>query len=250
MIESRSPIVEPNLTSAWVRAMQGAEETVPLVVTVTGIKNNVALETPEIREALDAYLVKSKLQTCATVAGTIFPSSMWNPARPRAELFARYGGMLPRIRHASTKNRRGTYFGRLTTGGRPDLCDGNQLEFIIHGYLEGTRRCSFMQASTFDPKEDHIAGRQLGFPCMQHVAFTRFTENGVEQLALTAFYATQILVERAYGNYLGLCRLGAFVAHEIGLPFTRMSCVAARARREHPLKSMPDVDAAIAAHLA
>ena len=34
---------------------------------------------------------------------------------------------------------------------------------------------------------------------------------------MTGFYATQYVVERAYGNYLGLCRLGEFMAHEMGL---------------------------------
>ena len=41
---------------------------------------------------------------------------------------------------------------------------------------------------------------------------------------MNGFYATQYLVERAYGNYLGLCRLGAFVAHELGVPLLRMTC--------------------------
>jgi hypothetical protein len=43
---------------------------------------------------------------------------------------------------------------------------------------------------------------------------------------VNAFYAMHYLVERAYGNYVGLCRLGQFVAHELRLPLVRMTCIA------------------------
>ena len=41
---------------------------------------------------------------------------------------------------------------------------------------------------------------------------------------MNAFYATQYIVERAYGNYIGLCRLGQFVGHEMELPLVRLTC--------------------------
>jgi hypothetical protein len=45
-----------------------------------------------------------------------------------------------------------------------------------------------------------------------------------DQLNVNAFYATQYAFERAYGNYLGLCRLGRFVAHELKLELARVTC--------------------------
>ena len=45
-------------------------------------------------------------------------------------------------------------------------------------------------------------------------------------LSITGYYATQYVVERAYGNYLGLCRIGRFMAHEMGLRFDQMTCIA------------------------
>lgn len=45
-------------------------------------------------------------------------------------------------------------------------------------------------------------------------------------MGLNAFYATQQLFVKAYGNWLGLWRLGAFVAHEAGLRFDRLTCFA------------------------
>ncbi len=44
-------------------------------------------------------------------------------------------------------------------------------------------------------------------------------------MAVNGFYAMQYLFERAYGNYLGLCRLGNFVAHELGRELVQMNCM-------------------------
>lgn len=139
-------------------------------------------------------------------------------------------------------NRRGTYFGRMITGGNPEVHDGNQLEFILSSYTDsGLRRRSALQAATFDPRKDHTLAARVSFPCMQQVAFTRIKVGGGHALSLSAFYATQTLIERAYGNYLGLCHLGAFVSHELGLPLARVTCVASLARRDAPLGSLRDL---------
>jgi tripartite-type tricarboxylate transporter receptor subunit TctC len=67
------------------------------------------------------------------------------------------------------------------------------------------------QATTFDPARDHSATAQLGFPCLQHVSFVP-TKAG---LVANAFYATQQLFDKAYGNYLGLAQLAAFMAGDL-----------------------------------
>ena len=75
------------------------------------------------------------------------------------------------------------------------------------------------QASIFDPGRDHVADAQLQFPCLQHVTF----EPTSEGLVVNAFYATQQLFAKAYGNYLGLARLGAFMASEMHLSLIRLN---------------------------
>jgi hypothetical protein len=42
-------------------------------------------------------------------------------------------------------------------------------------------------------------------------------------LVANAFYATQYVFDKAYGNYLGLAQLGAFMAHEMGLRLARLN---------------------------
>jgi len=85
------------------------------------------------------------------------------------------------------------------------------------------------QASIFDPGRDHDGIAQLPFPCLQHVSFVPQGET----LTLNAFYATQQLLNKAYGNYLGLCRLGNFMAHEMGLTFSKMNCFIGVAKLDH-----------------
>src|SRR3546814_7420399 len=77
--------------------------------------------------------------------------------------------------------------------------------------------CSSDLATTFDPGRDHVASAQLGFPCLQQVSFEPTTAG----LVVNAFYATQQVFDKAYGNYLGLAQLGAFMAHEMDIPLAR-----------------------------
>ena len=84
------------------------------------------------------------------------------------------------------------------------------------------------QASVFDPERDHVSDAQLEFPCMHHVSFEP-TQRG---LVINAFYATQQLFIKAYGNYLGIAQLGAFMAKEMGTSLYRMNVIVGVAKFE------------------
>jgi thymidylate synthase len=139
------------------------------------------------------------------------------------------------------KNQGGLYFGRLIgfgidhktgkdlgyTPSKTLAKDGNQLEHVIRQCkrsVELGRSVARMQlqATTFDPFRDLTTSGQPCFPCLQHIAFDPDVKAGT--LALTAFYATQQLFVKAFGNWLGLCRLGSFVADQSGLKLTRFTC--------------------------
>jgi len=222
-------IQDTDLAHAWARAFleamkPGRREILPLVVTVTGFADDRPTENPAIRCALDEAILRMEEFSCFTVASTIFPQSLWNPEESRDQLFERYRRILPRLRKMEKRNQYGLYFERLIAFGPQKI---NQLDHIISTYQGGNHRRSSLQASIFDPAVDHTNQRQRGFPCMQQIAFAPF---GDGELAITGFYAIQHLFERAYGNYLGLCDLGHFVAHELGLRLTQMTCVAGVAK--------------------
>jgi len=241
-MSSEHYLEEPNLSRAWASALRlasarGQSEVAPLVVAVTGFDSAGHFEEdPKIRASLDALLAAEGKQSVDTVANTLFPASLWNPRAPRQFLFDRYARIARRLRKASRKNSRGMYFERMISGG-PEGHE-NQLEFAISTFKarEGVRR-SVLQVGVFDPGRDHSAAAQLGFPCLQHVTFAR----SAGSLQVNAFYATQYLVERAYGNYVGLCRLGRFVAHELGLPLSRFTCFTGVAECDMPKARLHDI---------
>ena len=225
-------VTDNNLSKAWARAflksMSPKKELIPLVVMVTELNNGVGWEDMEIRRLLDTSLQKMGKQSCNTVANTIFPESLWNPKVDREKLFKRYFNILPEIMKCP-KNIYGVYFERLVAydpneNTRNASNESNQLEKIIRAYKskKGFRR-SVLQTSIFDPRRDHSTRPYLKFPCLQHVTFAPCGDG--RSMAVNGFYAMQYLFERAYGNYLGLCRLGRFVAHELDLELVQMNCM-------------------------
>ena len=227
-------VVERNLSVAWGKAFLKvfeSNEIAPLVVVIKDPDNADPPEVPAIRNALDDGLrAEGKGLSCLQVANTIFPISLWDVQRPRADLYQRYLSIVHRVRK-HRGNRYGVYFQRLIDFGADTEAEEhvNQLEHILATWNRGNHRRSALQASLVDPRLDHTDQRQRGFPCLQQVAFAPTGDNG---LAVTGFYAKQHMFERAYGNYLGLCRLGRFMAHEMGLTLSQVVCIATPAARD------------------
>ena len=244
-------VEERGVSRAWGRALQtvarsGRKEMVPLTVAITGADTEEVLSEPgAIRSELDLVLAARRKQTVETVANTIFPDSLWNPALPRQEFFDRYMTIYPRLQKRWGANRRGTYFQRMVAKGRKD--EPNQLEFGLRAFGAGVRR-SMLQVGVFDPRKDHSAAtRGSGFPCLQHLSFA--PDEARRKLSVNAFYASQYMVERGYGNYMGICRLGRFVAHELGIPLTRVTCHIGVAMLDGSKRSIAGVLAAVNAEI-
>jgi hypothetical protein len=234
---------ETNLSVAWARAFsvilaKYSRELSPFLVSITGFRDGIVFEDEDLRHALDTSLDENGHQSVETVANTIFPESLWRRSgRNRTTLFEQYLENLPDyVAMAPTKNCCGLYFARLiafdldpATGDRlPHMPvelapnKSNQLEFIIRKWQDGLRRRGMFQACVFDPVRDHTGAAQQPFPCLQHISLVPDAKSGT--LGLNAFYATQQLFVKAYGNWLGLARLGSFLAHEMGLRFDRLTC--------------------------
>jgi hypothetical protein len=244
-------IDESDLSKAWVKAVlhviDGAgSEISPLVLSVTGFDDTgTPSEDKNVRQALDTLLLAKGLRTVDDVAFTIFPQRLWQVAQgDRARLFEFYGYSFPRYQAMNRRdNQRGLYFERLVSYGRGP-CNGNQLEWILSQYngRKSVRRSMF-QASVFDPERDHVANAQLQFPCLQHVSF----EPTSDGLVINAFYATQQLFVKAYGNYLGIAQLGAFMAHEMHMKLARMNVVIGVAKFERISKTDSELAPLLAA---
>ncbi len=235
---------ETDLATAWANAylqMRQApgREIAPFAVSISapsGIVPPNSLDTCLEQDAQDYHSVE-------LVAFTIFPDRIWKLCGGSRPDF--YRESMRNLRTFAnwepTKNRGGMYYGRLFGFGLNHKtgkslghdatkaldATGNQIEHVIRQLTKSVEKGRSvarmqLQAATFDPFRDLTTTAQPCFPCLQHIAFNTDIEQGT--LALSAFYATQQLYVKAYGNWLGLCRLGAFIAGQSGLKLTRFTC--------------------------
>lgn len=223
---------EINLSVAWAKAFDAVFRPClgPLVVNVSRLDEGLPLEVPEIRSLLDSALRQEHPERpadCQTVANTIFPQHYWQKSRKnRQELYQRYLKALPRIKRRNRVNRNGLYFERMIHFGSGPQ-HGNQIEHLIDIWKNrNVRRPTAFQVNIFDPARDHTCQLRRGFPCLHHICFTPL-ERG--KLAVMAVYPSQYIFEKAYGNYLGLFRLGKFLADELDLDLVQLTCLVGKA---------------------
>ena len=146
---------------------------------------------------------------------------------------------MPRLKAVSAKHGK-TYFNRLVnytgikqTESGLSVETVNQLAAVIRFCKDAAQRGthfreSGLQMAVFDPAKDLTASARSNFPCLHQIGLS-FDSAGA--LQLSAFYPTQFVVERALGNYLGLCQLGLFIASELDIPFAEFTCFVATPKR-------------------
>jgi len=252
-------IAHGNLSVAWAAALlreaspHTRTRSTPIMVSIDEFDEwQQPIEVLAIREALDRTIAavngnapRPRVQRVDATAQTIFPHMSWSPRRPRPadELFEWYlHRMLPKLQHRSTLNRRGTYFSRMiahkgvTSSGK--IREINQLAEIIRWYREHEQPPinSITQVTIREPIKDHTGAARQGFPCLQQLSFARHKG----ELVLGAYYPTESIFERGYGNYLGLCRLGCFMAVELGLRLARVNVLVLQPRRDEKLEGPLD----------
>lgn len=245
-------VEEHSVSAAWARAFLLTYDTperqlAPVVVSVLGGSDSLPVANDPLRLKLDALLALHDRPTTEQTALTIFPYRIWiRRGRPNPEVFRTLcvERLFPRMkaRHPS-RNGHGTYFQRLMS--YPDANTGtntanpqpiHQLEHVI-ALLSLQRtykyRESALQLAIFHPKLDHSRQRQRGFPCLQQIGIAHGSKGS---FGINAFYPTQQMFDRAYGNYLGLCHLGLFIAHHTSLRFDRLNCYIGCPMRGRPPK--------------
>jgi hypothetical protein len=255
----------PDTSTAWLQtlaAMYRIDGRYAFHTCVT-IDNPIA-EDMSVRESVDTLLTSLGFASVTTVANTIFPYKIAATSTDHAHLARRYRAYYPRLQRMESDNRRGTYFGRLVaypgTGGPGDQID--QIGLIIkrlkieqasgsaksaryettvglagEGDLDTADALALdkipeadptaaMAALVYVPGKDNSA---MGFPCLSHCSF-QLDRGG--RLHMLAQYRSQYMVQRAYGNYLGLGRLLHHVAGQAGLATGQLTVVAGYAKIE------------------
>lgn len=179
-----------------------------------------------IRVAVDRLLEGYSLPSVERVANTLFPQAAAARLPEPSELARHYRDKLyPRIRRFP-KNTHGTYFGRLVEV-RGETED--QLSTLVRKLREassGTAMKSRYELAVYDHARD--GRKRLGFPCLSFASF--HLAGGC--LHASAVYRNHYLIERAYGNYLGLARLQAYVARAADLDVGELLVTAGHAEVE------------------
>ena len=253
-------ITGASVSEAWLNAvvaLRGMRERTAchLVVRVT----DPVAENAGVRAAADELSAQLGYPSVRTVANTIFPQQLARFCRDVTELGDRYRAMYPTIRSLVKANRHGTYFGRLVA--YPDGSDAgfDQLADLIRKLgvellAPGPKSARYeidleapapapTTTPTADPPADgedpapdpglvaglaapvYVPGSDtspMGFPCLSFCSFQ--LDHGV--LHLVAHYRRQHLIERGYGNYLGLGQLLGYVAEQVGLEPGQLMVVA------------------------
>jgi hypothetical protein len=223
-----------SISEAWGRVFLVAYNSkpstrTPVLLSIADFRGELPDEDAEIRLAVDEALRRCEKNTVAVSGMTIFPYDLWRrrgcpPCEDFHQLCVKK--FFPRLKACDARNRLGTYFERMMnfTGARGrEHKSVDQLGFIIKLLKNPARwpRQSALQMSCFDPAKDHTGQPVRGFPCLQQVGLSH---DGDKRIAVHAFYPTQYIFDRAYGNYLGLCHLGSYIAHQTGLRFGRLNC--------------------------
>lgn len=232
----------PCLSRAWGAALLYAFDSTdqtraPIVVSVSNFAGELPPEDAQIRSAVDKELALCAMNSVRVSGMMIFPFDVWcRRGRPACSEYSEFcvHKLLPRLKARDQRNRLGTYFERMMdfTGATHQKVRGvkkqefktvNQLTHVIDLLKNPARwaRQSALQLACFDPAKDHTRQPVRGFPCLQQVSITH---DGTNRIAINAYYPTQYIFDRGYGNYLGLCHLGAFIADQTGLVFSRLNC--------------------------
>jgi len=164
------------------------------------------------------------------VAYTIFPDGAYRKAQGAARLFKNYNrcnGLYERLQRRYGRNGSwGTYFRRMTcyeAGGGTV----NQLENIINAL---TMRANVSKAALtiVIQRPGGETTRPLGGPCLNYLA-VQAERNTDTTLGLLAVYRNHDFLQKAYGNYWGLCNLLRFLAKETKTIAGPVTCISSHA---------------------
>lgn len=235
--------MHPSLDAAWLAAMnhvlRPGDRHGPITFGVEGFEGGKPGEDPAARSVLNQFLETyrtpkgKKLVSVKATARTIFPYPHWvGRNKPPHGEFAEYVRrvVLPAMK-SCRKNRHGTYIGRMIDhpvpkppkeGGAARPFD--QLAHVIERLKRPERfRTSGLEIAVYVPHLDETKQPVLGFPCLQQVCVTYGgKDDGVQVFGV---YPSQYVLDRGYGNLLGLTNLGRYLAQQSGRRFAAAACV-------------------------
>lgn len=231
MIDEPLSVVRDSFQQAWL-------EVVKMLALNNWERRNLAVQikNPQLfdnnlHQKFDDFCRQGEVLGPKHVAYTIFPHRFYVKGKTAAHLFDHYNrenGLYERLHRR--KNGWGTYFRRMTRydgGGAPV----NQLENIINA-LTTRDNVSKAALTIVIQKPGGETTRPLGGPCLNYLAI-QAERNAQTTLGMLAVYRNHDFVQKAYGNYWGLCNLLLFLAKETNTVAGPLTCVSSHAYIDH-----------------
>ena len=227
MINEPVLVVSNDFQNAWLevvkRLMVSGWELRNIVVHI----NNPTVLDQAFHTKIEAFAKAQGILGPKHVAYTIFPHRLYEHKGNAVDLFTAYNkprGLFDRI-----KTGWGTYFRRMTCY---EGADGpvNQLENIILA-IRNRENLSKAAYTLVIQNPGGETVRPLGGPCLNYIAVQAEPDQADQPmtLGLLAVYRNHDFLERAYGNYWGLCNLLRFFIKEIGGAPGPLTCVSSHA---------------------
>lgn len=241
-----------SLSDAWARtvvevATQEKHRACHVITRIADPTN----EDPRIREMADGILAEHELDPVNTVANTLFPQALARSTPDPDALGKRYLNLLPTLKQLDSDNGRGTYFERLVNYEAPDG-HLNQLAEVVRRLKQesavaaksatGAKHARYevgleqLTASLPVLEADHDTN-PIGFPCLTLLSF-QLDDGRVHAIA---HYRSHYLFQRAYGNYLAVCRLLCYICERSHLTPGEVTIVAGYAQVDRHRKSRVQV---------
>ena len=216
-------IEETSFQSAWIEAVEFLKQHQWKCHNLVVHVHDTQIFDKRIHDIVALFALNNNLRSPEQVASTIFPWKQYASSDSAEELYARYA----RIYERSKKARRGTwgtYFNRMTDY----QASGNQVN-QLQSIIDAIRSRDKVHGSAYTIVIQHPGSetiRPLGGPCLNYLALQIVDRT---QLGMLGVYRNHEFLERAYGNYWGLCRLIKFLAKEIGLSPGPLTCISSHA---------------------
>lgn len=222
-------ITAHSFQAAWAQAVVGLKSsnwtTWNLVVQI----DSPSVMDSSIQDRAIEFAKCHELITPVQVAHTIFPYKYYKSGINRERLYKKYWRY---FKFTRTQPHRGwgTYFERMIryapTGDNAQAVD--QLATIIDS-IKG-RRSNYGAAYTIViPYPQKDSRRIIGAPCLNYLTVQVETVGRGKRVSLLAVYRNHDFLERAYGNYLGLCKLLEYIAAETNSEVGSLTCISSHA---------------------
>lgn len=161
------------------------------------------------------------------IAYTIFPHGLYQQTGSAERLFEVYNrrnGLFERLDRR--KRSWGTYFRRMTHYDKTGHIV-NQLDNVIRA-IRTRQSVSKAAYTAIIQKPGRETVRLRGGPCLNYLAI-QLEPRDPTVFGLLAVYRNHDFLERAYGNYWGLCNLLQFLAAEVKATVGPLTCVSSHA---------------------